>query len=134
MRKKKVLSGYGNGSVYEEKRGSGRWIAELGGVRRRAKSEAEALEKLALLQQRREDRLKPESMTLEKWLDKWLEDHCKHLKERSRLYYAEMVRIYIKPYKIARIKLENLISEDITDWLASLRRKKSKRNKERSIP
>lgn len=129
MRSRKVLTGYGNGSVYEEKRGSGRWIAELDGVRRRAKSEAEALEKLALLQQRREERLRPESITLDKWLDKWLTEHCEHLRERSRFYYSEIIRIYIKPYRIARIKLEDLITEDIIDWLAALRRKQSQREK-----
>ena len=51
-------TGYGNGGIHEEKIGSGRWVAELDGVRRRARSEAAAREKLKLLQERRDAKLK----------------------------------------------------------------------------
>src|SRR5262245_43991482 len=108
-------TGYGNGSVHEEKRGSGRWVAELGGVRRRAKSETEAREKLKLLQERRDARLKLKkgSTTVGEWLNIWLSDYCDHLKPKTREGYLNVVKTYISPYPIARIRLEDLTADDI---------------------
>src|SRR5207245_4302461 len=101
---KEPMTGYGNESVHEEKLGSSRWVAELDGVRRRAKSEGEAREKLRLLQERRDARLqiKKGSQTLGEWLSVWLADYCDHLKPKTREGYAAAVRTYIEPYPLAR--------------------------------
>lgn len=119
-------TGYGNGSVHEEKAGSNRWVAELDGTRRRAKSEAEAQEKLRLLQERRDARLKLDqgSMTLLEWMRRWLDRHCDHLKPKTLEGYRDAVRLYIEPYAIARVRLEDLVADDILEWMAELRRKK----------
>lgn len=119
-------TGYGNGSVHEEKVGSGRWVAELDGVRRRASSEAEAKEKLKLLQERRDGRLKLKlgSMTLGEWLQVWLDDYCSHLKPKTLEGYRHVVATYIAPYDIARVRVEDLAPDDIIGWMAALRRKR----------
>jgi integrase len=119
-------AGYGNGSVYEEPEGSGHWRAELNGVRRRARSEAEANEKLKLLQDRRDGRLKLKlgSLTLAEWLRIWLDDYCSHLKPKTLEGYRHVVQTYIDPYDIARIRLEDLDADDIVRWMATLRRKR----------
>lgn len=122
-------TGYGNGSVYEEKIGSGRWVAELDGIRRRARSKAEADEKLKLLQDRRDARLKLKlgSLTLGEWLDIWLDRYCDHLKPKTLDGYRDAVKIYIAPYDLARVRIEDLSPDDIVSWLAQLRRKRAMR-------
>lgn len=119
-------TGYGNGGVHEEKVGSGRWIAELDGTRRRAKSEADALEKLRFLQARRDKRLdlKKGSQTVIGWLMMWLDNYCDTLKPKTLEGYRDVVRTYIAPYAIARVRLEDLIADDILEWLTALRQKK----------
>lgn len=119
-------TGYGNGSVHEEKAGSNRWVAELDGTRRRAKSEEEAREKLRVLQDRRDARLKLNqgSMTVLEWMQRWLDQHCDHLKSKTLEGYRDAVRLYIKPYSIARVRLEDLVADDILEWMTALRRKK----------
>lgn len=127
-------TGYGEGGVHEEKIGSGRWIAELDGIRRRARSEAEALEKLKLLQERRDARLKLKkgSLTLLAWLTIWLDEYCDHLKPKTLEGYRDVVRTYIEPYPIARVRLEDLEADDIVQWLKALRRKKATRGNQPS--
>src|SRR5262245_38338729 len=118
-------TGYGSGSVYEEKIGSGRWVAELDGVRRRARSEAGAWEKLRILQERRDNRLnlKKGSTTLLAWSEIWLTDYCDHLKPLTRPGYWEAIKNYIEPYRLANVRMENLISDHIENWMKTLRRK-----------
>jgi integrase len=118
-------SGYGNGSVYEDKEGSGLWRAELDGVKRRARSEAAAYEKLRMLQERRDNRLnlKKGSTTLLAWLGIWLADYCDHLKPLTRAGYVEAVKNYIEPYPLAKVRMEDLESDDIERWMKTLRRK-----------
>lgn len=127
-------AGYGNGGVHEEKQGSGRWVAELDGVRRRAKSEAEALDKLKQLQERRDAKLKIKkgSTTLGDWLTTWLEDYCDHLKPKTLEGYRDAVRVYIEPYPVARVRLEDLDSDDIVEWMKALKRKKATRGNQSS--
>jgi integrase len=119
-------TGYGNGSVHEEKCGSGRWIAELDGTRRRARSQAQANEKLRELQDRRTKRLSltKGSVTVADWLDRWLTIYCSDLKAKTIEGYRYAIERYIKPYPLARIRLEELLGGDITTWLQTLRRKK----------
>jgi hypothetical protein len=123
-------TGYGNGGVHEEKEGSGRWVAELDGVRRRARNEAAANEKLRLLQERRDARLKIKqgSLTIDDWLVIWLERYCDHLKAKTLEGYRDVVRTYIQPYDLARVRLEALTADDIVQWLNALRRKKIVKN------
>lgn len=118
-------TGYGNGSVYEEKRGSGHWIAVLNGVRRRAKSQEEGLEKLRILQERRDRRLKLKkgSLTVLEWTYMWLDRYCDDLNPKTLEGYRDVVRCHIEPYAIARVRLEELTTDDIREWLAALRRK-----------
>lgn len=118
-------TGYGNGSVYEEKIGSGRWVAELDNVRRRARNEAEAREKLRQLQERRNARLnlRKGSTRLIDWLSIWLSDYCDHLKPLTRAGYMEAIKNYIEPYPLAKVRMEDLESDDIDRWMRSLRRK-----------
>ncbi len=118
-------TGYGNGSIHEEKLGSGRWVAELDGVRRRARSVEEAQEKLRLLQERRDARLnlKKGSTRLIEWLHIWLTDYCDHLKPLTRAGYTEAIKTYIEPYPIAKVRMEDLLSDDIDRWMRTLRRK-----------
>lgn len=121
--------GYGQGSVYEETEGSNRWIASLDGTRRRAKSEAEARQKLKQLQERRDNRLnlKQGSMTVAEWLETWLADYCDHLKQKTREGYERAIRGHITPHALANVRLEALAADDIVQWLKTLRRKPSKR-------
>ena len=123
--------GYGYGSVHEEKAGSGRWVAELDGVRRRARSKEEAEEKLRMLQDRRDAKLKIKkgSITVGEWFTIWLDRYCDHLKAKTLEGYHDVVRLYIEPYAIARIRLEDLSSDDVHIWLATIRRKRFTRGK-----
>ena len=125
-------TGYGNGGVHEEKVGSGRWVAELDGTRRRARSEAEANEKLRLLQGRRDNRLKLKkgSLTVIEWVSIWLDRYCDHLKPKTLEGYRDVVRVYIEPFAIARVRLEDLTADDIREWIAALRRKTFTRGKQ----
>lgn len=118
-------TGYGNGSVYEESPGSGRWIARLDKTRRRAKSEDEANQKLLRLQQQRTARLQvgKGSQTLTTWYNTWLEVHCTELKQKTREGYAEAFRLWIAPYTIATTRIEELSADHIDRWLAQLKRK-----------
>jgi integrase len=119
------LTGYGNGSVYEDKDGSGLWRAELDGVKRRARSETDARDKLRLLQERRDARLnlKKGSTRFIEWLEIWLNDYCDHLKPLTRAGYREAIKTYIEPYPLARVRMEDLESDDIDRWMKTLRRK-----------
>lgn len=116
---------YGNGGVHEEKVGSGRWVADLDGVRRRARSEAEGNEKLRALQARRDARLnlKKGSTHLIECMAIWLADYCDHLKPLTRAGYAEAIKNYIEPYPLAKVRMEDLDSDDIDRWMKTLRRK-----------
>jgi integrase len=118
-------TGYGNGGVHEEKVGSNRWVAELDGIRRRARSEAAANEKLRLLQERRDARLnlKKGSTRLIEWLAIWLAEYCDHLKPLTRSGYTEAIKNYIEPYPLAKVRMEDLASDDIDRWMKTLRRK-----------
>src|SRR5262249_27748292 len=108
-------TGYGNGSVYEDREGSGLWRAELDGVKRRARTEAAANEKLRQLQERRDARLslKKGSTRLIEWLEIWLNEYCDHLKPLTRAGYREATTTYIAPYPLARVRMEDLESDDI---------------------
>ncbi|NTU82734.1 MAG: site-specific integrase [Chloroflexales bacterium] len=123
----KPKRGYGNGSVHEEKEDSGRWIAELDGVRRRAKSREEAEEKLRLLQELRDHRVDigKSSQLLGQWLTIWLSvclpGREKPLKARTLQGYAEIIRLYITPYRISQLALETVSAKDIRAWLAELK-------------
>src|SRR5262249_17153422 len=105
--------------------GSGLWRAELDGVKRRARTEAAANEKLRQLQERRDARLslKKGSTRLIEWLEIWLNEYCDHLKPLTRAGYREATTTYIAPYPLARVRMEDLESDDIDRWMKTLRRK-----------
>jgi hypothetical protein len=62
-------------------------------------------------------------MDVTEWLPVWL-------KAKTRQGYGEVVRIYIAPYDLARVRLEQLSADDIVRWMAALRRKKIARGKQ----
>jgi hypothetical protein len=119
-------TGYGNGGIHEEKDGSGRWIAELDGVRRRAKSEDEAKAKLCRLQELRNAQvnLSCGGMRFDAWYRLWLTPKYSDLGQKMREGYEEVGRLYIKGFKLAGTILED-VNEDVLEmWLAALREKK----------
>jgi integrase len=119
-------TGYGNGGVHEEKKGSGRWIAELDGVRRRAHSKAEADEKLRKLQEQRDANIKLQysSMRFYTWYKLWITPSYSDLKQKTREGYEEVGRLYIEPYKLASTALEDVTEGVLEGWLTALRDKK----------
>lgn len=115
-------TGYGNGSVYEESPGSGRWMARLDGVRRRARGEEEAQQKLLRLQKQRDDHLQlgEGSQTVSAWYTTWVNVYCDEFKHKTREGYKGVYHCWIKPYAIANIRLDDLRPTHIDKWLETL--------------
>lgn len=117
----------GRGSIYQDKHGT--WWAqlppdELGRrPKRSAKTEQEAVKKLAELEAERAKgiNLSERSPTVEQWLTTWLEVIVKP-NVRPNVYedYANQCRLYIIPY-IGRIQLSKLSKLHVQQMLNKLR-------------
>jgi integrase len=119
---------WGDGAVYEYPEGSGIYYAqlppdELGRrPKRRARSEAEAYEKLRELKARREQGLSLDARqpTVEAFAALWLERIVKRtVKESTYISYAQIVRLYIVP-QLGPLRLDKLTTPHIQHFVNEL--------------
>lgn len=117
----------GEGSVYEAPKDSGIWHAQVRiegkpPIRRRAKSQREAREKLKQLLAELEqgvDLAAPQP-TVEQWCDTWLETFAVNLKPKIKEDYAAVVRRYIKDTRLGHRKLGQLTPAEVQAWVNEL--------------
>lgn len=114
----------GEGSIYQE--GAG-WFAQITLAdgkhkRKRAKTKAEALEKLDELRKLRQKgvNLGKQSPTLTEWWSIWLDTYARHLKPNIREDYRGIGRRYIESDPIGRRKVSLLTNAEIQDWVDRL--------------
>ncbi len=124
----------GEGSVTRRK--DGRWMARLtvgrdanGKPDRQyeyAATQAEAVEKLQALRQKRDTHSKGVfgKDTVAGYLHRWLETHVAvNAEEKTYQEYEMAVRLYIVPF-IGHLKLARLDGENLQDWQAKLKKAK----------
>src|SRR5262249_17793938 len=105
----------GEGSVYEYPKGSGEWFAQIylengRSIRRSAKSQREAREKLKQLQSELEQgvNLTTQQPTVTVWCYAWLETFTPNLKPNIRDEYRYVIKRYIEPDVIGKRRLSKL--------------------------
>jgi integrase len=125
--RKPKARGNGEGSIFEYPKGSDRWYAQVtlanGRVRRRlALSQRGAREKLRQLQAELEQGIKLELQqpTVAEWCKIWLDTYAKNLKPNIREDYRGVVRRYIEPPPLGKIRLNKLTPAQVQDWVDSL--------------
>lgn len=120
---RRVKKVWGDGAVFEYPEGSGIWWAQLAPdeqgrrPKRRAKSEAEAHEKLRELNAKREQKINitVRNPTVAQFLDTWLDDVVKgsgSVKYSTLVSYKQICRLYLTP-RLGRIRLEELTTAQI---------------------
>jgi integrase len=114
----------GEGSVYREGKG---WIAQITLAngkpkRRRAKTEAAALDKLDELRalRRRGVNLSKQSPTVAEWWSTWLDMYARQLKPNIREDYRGIGRRYVDSDAIGRRKVALLTGAEVQDWVDRL--------------
>ncbi len=114
----------GEGSIYPEGKG---WMAQITLAdgkpkRKRAKTKAEALEKLDELRglRQRGVNLSKQSPTVAEWWSIWLDTFAKQLKPNIREDYRGIGRRYVDPDPIGRRKVSLLTSAEVQDWVDRL--------------
>lgn len=114
----------GEGSIYPEGKG---WIAQITLAngkpkRRRAKTEAAALDKLDELRQLRKRgvNLSKQSPNVAEWWSTWLDVFARQLKPNIREDYRGIGRRYIEPDVIGRRKVSLLTNAEVQDWVDRL--------------
>src|SRR5918911_1298395 len=105
----------GEGSIYEYPKGSGEWFAQIylengRSIRRSAKSQREAREKLKQLQAELEQgvNLTTQQPTVTQWCYTWLDTFTPNLKHNIRDDYKGVVKRYIEPDTIGKRRLNKL--------------------------
>ena len=63
--------------------------------------------------------ISPSSITLEKWLEEWLDTYCKTLKPRALETYRSSIRTRIVPY-LGQAKLKDIKQKDIQQFINEL--------------
>ena len=124
---KKKERGNGEGSVYQ--RPDGRWVAMIttginpatGKPKRKAfygKTRPEVVKKMneALVDLEKGTYIEPATITLEKWLNDWLEGRKPHLAENTFNDYEKFIRVHINP-TLGKVKLKNLKTREIQKLL-----------------
>jgi integrase len=114
----------GEGSIYQE--GDG-WFAQItlaSGKRKRmrARTKAEALEKLGELRQLRQKgvNLGKQSLTVAEWWSTWLDVYARQLKPNIREDYRGIGRRYVESDAIGRRKVSLLTNAEVQDWVDRL--------------
>jgi integrase len=113
---------YGDGSTHQDKHGV--WWAQLvlptgKTARRRAKSEAEAKEKLAVLKDEHKQGvdLSKRQPTVSEWCAIWLDQFADELRPSVRDSYSSIIRRHIDTAAIGRRRLDKVTPAEVQAWL-----------------
>ncbi len=99
----------GEGSLYERK--DGYWVAQYQGKYRYSKTKKQAQQKLLQLMTEANE-VKPENITAEIFLVKWLESASTNLKPRTIRRYQQVIELHIKP-ALGKMRLTDISIEDV---------------------
>lgn len=123
MARKPKRRANGEGSIYEDPKGSGKWKAQItladGTPKtKRASSQRDALEKLQQLRALREQgvRLGQKQPTVSAWCATWLEHYTRNLKPNIRADYQGVVHRYIDGDALGRARLDRLRPAQVQAW------------------
>jgi integrase len=117
----------GEGSIYEYPRGSGSWFAQIWlgegkSIRRSAKTQREAREKLKKLQAEFEQgvNLTAKQPTVSEWCTTWLDTFAPNLKPNVREDYEGVIKRYIDGDTIGKRRLDKLTPTEVQAWVNRL--------------
>ena len=123
--------GRGEGSIYQ--RADGRWAARLSAGYQRGRrarvwvygrTRGECASKLAIAIRAHEQGIlaAPSRLTTGEYLARWLDDCARpHLRPRTLVSYAQVVRLHIEPH-LGRVSLQKLTPQQVQAWLNQLQR------------